>query len=50
MVIHTVGRIFVLLRIVHFVFKLLLSLNLYVNIILFRHQMKVILFPYVDIY
>lgn len=39
-----------LLRFVHFTFKLLLFLNLYVNIIPFRHQMKVILFPYMDIY
>lgn len=39
-----------LLRFVHFTFKLLLFLNLYVNVILFRHQMKVILFLYMDIY
>ena len=50
MVIHKTRRIFVFLRFVHFAFKLLRFLNLYVNIIPSWRQMKVILFPCMDIY
>ena len=50
MVIPKTRRIFTFLCFVHFAFKLLRFLNLYVNIIPFRYQMKVILFPCMDIY